>query len=123
LDISFHPLVAEAINRQCPPAKWVVAFHPELANLAIEKRAETMANLVIAFVNDKDLETLIYVHEIAKDDPTLVVDNHTWKPRNARKALEVLRAAIDDLLDECPQGASNAPSLVERHPGCEAHAA
>lgn len=63
-----------------------------------------MANPVIAFINDKDLETLIYVHEIAKDDPTLVVDIHTWKPRNARKALEVLRAAIDDLLDEWDTG-------------------
>jgi hypothetical protein len=63
-----------------------------------------MTNPVAAFMKEEGLETLIYVHEIAKNDTSLTVDIHTWNPSNARQALEDLRDAVDELLQEWTTG-------------------
>jgi hypothetical protein len=41
-----------------------------------------MAQPLAIFTNDADLETMVHVHEIAKDDTTLTIDIYTRNPCN-----------------------------------------
>jgi hypothetical protein len=59
-----------------------------------------MAQPAAIFTNDADLETMVHVHEIAKDGTILTIDIYARNPCNARQALADPRAAIDDLPEE-----------------------
>jgi hypothetical protein len=71
-----------------------------------------------AFLGDSDAETLFYGAEIGNSDRELFLHVYTRNERNAKRALEDLRQAIDTLLAEWnknlkpPAGASCRHSAI-----------
>ncbi|CAN7719460.1 hypothetical protein LJR231_006089 [Phyllobacterium sp. LjRoot231] len=50
------------------------------------------------FIADENVETMVYVHKIARNDETLTIDVYTRNERHARQALEDLGKLINDML-------------------------
>ena len=72
---------------------------------------------VPVFLANKDVDTLVYVHEIAKNDQKLTVDVYTRQAHHARQALEDLQIVVDEMLDEWRLLICTVPPLVRDDKG------
>jgi hypothetical protein len=68
---------------------------------------------IAAFLNDRHTETLVLIREIADTDTELALDVYTRNPRHAKLALEDLKVAIDDLLDQWDKYEKLPPATTE----------